>query len=298
MKLSRLLQIDAEVKPAHSLSNNFGDARLCLQNKIFSNIRKVCLRNLFSFSPKPNTAYLALPLSQLENILRSKVIPYIDNVLVLQELEQSWPQATDWDDVTDHLRRNFLFHESCHAVARSESLTMDYSSTEDQVLQMLIEESYANTCELLAVIDANDTAHQIFYEVNSYTSLFAEKAHLKIISEEFQDQRIFVFILLSYLFSNFLRDGLTESELSRILIICEIPVGPSKKLRRIAKICFTLDERFKNVTTRFYMRIHGLKTSQSNLLQFDFLSKIEKSPLLRTYIKKLAEIALGEFKPT
>ncbi|MBC7420253.1 MAG: hypothetical protein H7328_05945 [Bdellovibrio sp.] len=295
MKLNRLLELHSDTTEPHHLSDNFGDSLLCKKNKIFSNIRKACLSRSYQFSSAQNEFYQALPLSQLEDVLTKKVIPYVNNVSVLKHLERNWPHVTEWDDLSDNLKRNFVFHESCHAVARSEALASQ-QLTDSLVLQMLIEESFANTCELLAVIDAEDNAHRIFYEISSYTSLFEERTNLKNAQTEIGSEKLMEFILLSYLHSNFLFESLDELQFKRILkiIFKENSPNPSqvKTMKRISKICFTLDEKFKFVTTGFYMRLNGYKMSQSNLLSFDFMARIEQTPVLQNYLIKIIKIAL------
>ena len=114
MKVSKLIEFDAASKAALGLEKNFGDSYLCRNNLIFRNIREQSLSLGFQFSAAPNPLYLALPLSQLDTILSSKVIPYHDNVTVLQSL-----QAADWTEIQENLKTNHVLHESCHAVSRS-----------------------------------------------------------------------------------------------------------------------------------------------------------------------------------
>ncbi len=297
MKIAKLLQLHSAAAAANSLADNFGDGFLCQNNRIFSNIRKHNILNSYRFSTERNDFYLSLPLSQLENILTSKCVPYSDNVSVLQSLESKYPAVTDWDDIVDNLKRNFLFHESCHAVARSEASLSDTASQKSQVLQMLLEESYANTCELLGVIDAVETGHQIFYEINSYTSLFDQRAHIKNALQEVGAQRLFLFIMLNYLHSNFLYDKLLEVEISRIFKLADIEISNNKKLKHLSQICFTLDERFKYKTTSFYMRLHGLKMTKGDLLKFDFMAIIENNKEVQSYLNRIAAIAVSEIAP-
>lgn len=291
MKIFKLLQLNSKAVAADSLAFNFGDALLCQTNRIFSNVRRHSIERGFRYSTEANSFYASLPLSQLENILQSKCIPYSDNVSVLKDLESKYPESTEWDDIADNLKRNFIFHETCHAVARSEGVSATRTAQE-QVLQMLLEESYANTCELLGVIDAVETAEQIFYEVNSYTSLFDERSDLKKAVQAVGAESFFIFMMLSYLHSNFLYEKLNESEMNRILNFSNIDFSKSKKLKHLSYICFTLDERFKFITTNFYMRLHGLKLSKADLLDFDFMKIIESNAELRQYIHRIARIAV------
>jgi hypothetical protein len=296
MKLSKLLELHSILAVPHSLTDNFGDGLLCKSNKIYRNIRLAAVRHAFKFSAEPNNFYSALPLSQLKSILTEKKIPYADNVLVLKELEKSFPQLTMWDDIQDNLKRNFIFHETCHAVARSEAAQISCDAEPEVVLQMLLEESFANTCELFGVIDALEPAHRIFYEINSYSSLFDHRAFLKSASLEIGEVKLFQFLLLSYLHSNFLSPNLNDNQFNKILKFISVDcknLAPAsvKNLKMLAKVCFTLDERFKLVTTRFYLKLSGVQKGQHDLLNFDFMALMLENTSRSKLIERLAVIA-------
>ena len=94
--------------------------------------------------------------SQLEWILQKKIIPYIDNTSVLKQLNDKLPENILWDDISDNLKGNHVFHESCHAVSRSlinefykDPVLKTKNDFQNHTLMRLIEESFANTCELL-----------------------------------------------------------------------------------------------------------------------------------------------------
>ena len=168
MKLCRLLEIHELHRAPLSLDDNLGDGALYQTNSIYRHIRDASVKAGYKFSSDKNNFYDALPLSQLDQILTKKIIPYTDNVSVLRNIEKSQPRITEWPDLQFHLKRNFIFHESCHAVARSCRPEAFPVGAAYQVLQMLFEESYANACELLAVTEVDDkVAQQIFYEMTT-----------------------------------------------------------------------------------------------------------------------------------
>ena len=296
MKLSRLLSIHSEHQDELSLVGNFGDGVLCQTNQIYRSIREKAIKAEYQFSAKQNNFYEALPLSQLEEVLKLKKIPYTDNVSVLLDIEKRFPQVSEWEDIQMHLKRNYLFHESCHAVARSLKPREAIPADSGRVFQMLLEESFANTCELLAAGDAKETAQKIFYEINSYSSLFEDCAKLNIIRKELGFEFLVKFLILVYLFSNYLFGSLTENQLQRIIILAQgqkpnsLKPKDLKSLRWASQICFTLDESFKLVTTKFYLRLNGIKAETTRHLTFDFLSYFEKEAHLQDYLSKLAEM--------
>lgn len=287
MKISRLLEQHFSVSHPSGLEQNFGDSYLCRHNKIYRNIRLAAQKSGFKFSADRNDAYQALPLSQLPVILSTKVIPFLDNVGVLNQLEIQRKDAIDWDDIRDNLRKNFIFHESCHAVAREISGKF---RLDDPILNMLMEESFANTCELLAVIDTNELSDKIFYEWNSYTALFESRTNLKNAVAEIGDGLFGKIIFLGYLHSNFQFENFTESQLSRALKIAtsqEFSAKQLKTIKALIKICFTLDERFKEVTTRFYMRLNGLGGHSKKTASSAYFENFEKNSAYREYFDKL-----------
>ncbi len=278
----------------NGLANNWGDSYLCQYNLIYRNIREAAIKYGYKYSSKQNDAYQALPLSQLAIILSTKTIPYLDNVSVLKQVEEQMPYIAVWDDI-NNLRKNFLFHESCHAVAREKariltSATDKNITNQEQALNMLIEESFANTCELLAVVNAEGAAHKIFYEWNSYTALFDAKSNLKNAQEEIGIDIFSKIIFFGYLHSNLLFNNLDEKQLNRIINIVTQQVLSAKQLKTIkalVKICFTLDTQFKEVTTRFYMRLNGVKHSRDKRINLNYLENFEKNPEYRKYVDDL-----------
>ena len=287
MKISRLLERHLSAVHPTGLINNFGDTFLCQNNKIFKNVRSEALKLGFLFSNEQNDAYQALPLSQLASILSTKKIPYLNNVSVLKELEKQISNVADWDDINDNFKKNFLFHESCHAVARVYSKDI---KIEDRVLVMLMEESFANTCELLAVVEVNEAAHKIFYEWNSYTALFDSKSNLKSALLEIGSDILSKIIFFGYLHSNLLFDTMDEKQLGRILKIVskrEFSAKQIKTIKSLIKICFTLDYRFKEVTTRFYMRLNGLTQNLDKRISLNYIDKFENNAELGLFLDKL-----------
>lgn len=291
MKLRRLLEAHDSGQPSEGLALNLGDGYLCEKNQIFRQIRKHALKNGFRYSTEFDRDYLALPLSQLNALLTKKQLPYFDNVSVLKKINSQVHSELNWDDVSDNLKRNYLFHESCHAVARSCFHETQESKSPEHLLRILLEESFANTCELLAVVDVNDPAHRLFYEWNSYTCLIQERVSLNKALEEMGGANLFKYFLFCYLHSNFLKDGLTDSSFQRLvkMVFKDKSLDPKKlkTLRALAKIAFTLDWRFRKVTTGLHLRLCGFQEAFPQLLDFDFMEVLETRSHLQNSIEKL-----------
>jgi hypothetical protein len=276
VKLAALLEHhNKHAKAPGALSRSFGDGYLCAMNRLYGRARAQALEVGFKFSTDESDAYRALPLSQLDQILESKTIPYTDNVTVLEAIEKKIPKQTVWDDLTDNLKANLVFHEACHAFANVKLQGVD------PALRMLLEESYANACELLAIIDAEDQTHRIFLELNCYAYMLDDRVHLVNAAKDIGLPALTRFMLLSYLHANHLRDAIDFDRVIKMSLDKPADAKTLKNLRQLSKIVFKLNPRFREVTARFYFKLHGLPLT----LDRDFLSEIERSKTALNFLK-------------
>lgn len=284
MKLRLLLQKHNGAEAKDGLVQSFGDSFLVQNNQIYRLIRQAAYQQGFQYSSEFNSYYTSLPLSQLDRLIQDKKIPYYDNVSILQSLDSESPNQIDWDHVCDNLKKNHVFHESCHAVARTilEEAFKDKPTQQIKISLMLLEESFANSCELLSVVDADDAVHKIFFETNSYVCMFEDRHHLKAALNNFDKRSFFKFILLSYYHANFLNDNFTESDFSQCLSLSfgsaqKFGAKEQKILRSLAKNAFALNPRFRFATTGFYLRRHGFAQSVQESLSFDHWQSLESN---------------------
>lgn len=300
MKLTQLLQLHEQFSDQSLLRQNFGDGYLAKHNLIFRNIRRHVLAEKYTFSSERNDLYHALPLSQLDWVLTEKKIPYINNVDVLKQIDSRLPGKIQWEEVSDNFKRNYLFHESCHGVAQSLRFSSEGLKQSQKILQKMMEESFANTCELLAVVDAEDRAHRIFFEMNSYVVMFNFKTDLKNAIAKMGHQTIAKFMMMCYLQANFLREDLPEKDFNRFLQIAArnstdqsvrtFDSAEKKTLRALSKISFQLNPQFRMVTTGFYLRLAGFANSMEEMLDFDFISDLESDPRFQKFFEDLASV--------
>ena len=297
MKIFKLLQLDSSCSSEQSLALSFGDAYLFRHNRIFRNIRRACIASGYSYNDKPDAAYLALPLSQLENIMNSGQIPYVDNVGVLQQLEKKCPHAVEWFEISENLKRNYVLHESCHAVARK---FLKSDETVGGMLALMLEESYANTCELFGILDAEDQAHRIFYESNSYTTLFELRTNLKKACDEIGEPIVFQFFLFGYLHSNYLHNSFSDIDFLAVQKLAEglagrqLPAAQIKTVRSLVKVCFTLDLDFRTTTTGLHLKLSQVSPALSSKNSYAGVLA-EKSELINS-IQRLTQLALERNK--
>lgn len=289
MKLNRLMDLHRKSLGDRDLADNFGDGILVRENRIYRKIRAAALDAGFSFSSESNTDYNALPFAQLENILSSKSIPYTNNVAVIEKLVAQLKDDVVWDDISDGLRKNFVFHEACHAVARSFANPQKTENQKAKAFRIMMEESVANTCEFLAVADAEDAGHRIFFELNSYTALFDQKTHIKNAIAHCGFACVFKIMWLAYLHSNYLHEHLDEKQWRRCLAIAgaeALPAPQIKALKALSKIAFTLDPRFRLVTNRFHFKLNGISMAIDEIIAIDILAE----DALRDFLNSACEV--------
>lgn len=288
MKLKKLLDLHNQTNSDYALTENLGDSYLMTHNSIYREIRKLTIGNGFTFTTQVNPNYTVLPLSQLDVFLEKKKIPFFDNVSILWEIEKKTPQMNTWDDLIDGLKQNHLFHESCHGLARSVStrcVTKNLSE-EEIILRLLIEESFANACELIGNMDVDTPAHRIFYESNSYIYVYQERTQLKSLISEFGIEESLRFFIFCYLHSNYLRENISDSDLEIILKNPKINRN-RKLLKSLSKIAFRLNPRFRHVTTVFYLRLCGYNVTTEDLIKTDFIRILNANSSLTRLIDEL-----------
>ena len=289
MKIAALLKNHQNFQQK-GLAGNFGDGYLMEHNRVYRQIRKAALAGGYKFSSDPNGAYEVFPLLQLERLLKAKIFPYSNNVRVFEEMPPSQLEVLVWDDLVGNLKRNFVFHEGCHGVIRD--LVSEHFGKDPQpsVWQMLLEESFANTAELLGIMDVDNATHRAFYELNSYNTLFEHRTGLKKAMDELGSNVLIPFLLLSYLHVNFLRDSLDEGDLKKILSLIEADkptANQLKILKFLAKLTFELSEIFRYQTTAFHLKINGITSPLEEALDFDFLEELKKQNKLSSFFKEV-----------
>jgi hypothetical protein len=286
---------------SEGLDGALGDGYLLHNNRAYRAIRKAALAAGFKYSADRDEAYEAFPLLRLEAILKKKIIPYSRNASAFQELPESALELITSEDADGNLKKNFVLHEGCHAVVRlilNRTLPDLVSKSgiersREVALRMILEESCANTAELIGCVDADDAVHKIFYELNSYVCEFESRTNLKKACDGFSREAVVRFLVLSYMQSNFLRTSIDDRQFNRMLKLSGLDAsGPAQKklLRALGKIAFNLSERFRTQTTAFHLRLNGISTPTDELFDFDFLALIESGEKYSNCISSFAKI--------
>lgn len=292
MKVSRLLDLHFQHQ-SPGLKGSLGDGYLMAHNRVFRFVRTRALSAGYKFSDQRDEAYDAFPLLQLNRILESKTLPYANNVVPLENLTSAQRDLISWDDVEGNLKRNFVFHEGSHAVFRSLSPDQKTADVSMKVVWMLLEESFANTMELLAVVDAGDAAHRIFFEMNSYVCEFDHRHHLSKALSELGEKVLIPFMVLAYLHAHFLREKIEDKDFKQIfklLNLEKLSDVQMKALRALARVVFNLSERFRYQTTDFHLRLAGVKNPHELLYKTDFLKICAQEEEILKVISKISSL--------
>ena len=280
-------------RPEHSLAGVFGDGYLISHNSIYRRVREFITAEKIEFSNDVPKDVVVMPLGQLELFLSSKKIFYFDNVQVLKDVEAKAPKLISWESMSAHLKRNMIFHESCHFLARSEFQKHLDSKKKPSVLQVILEESFANSCELLAIKDMNDSQHKNFYEFNSYIFVPEVRNLIHDLTDQLGFEKVLRWSMLCYTYSNYLYDSIPEKDLPRILKLIgiepKVHSSTLKQLKALGKIAFLLNPEFKTATTAFYLIYHGFAKGLKELHDAEFLIEIEKNPNLKNAVFALSE---------
>lgn len=291
-QLHTLLDYHFRNQPEYALSGVFGDGYLIAHNSIYGRMRKFLVSEGVEFSADVPDALVALPLGQLEFFLESRKLYFYNNVEVLKDVESKAPKRVSWDSINGHLKRNMLFHESCHFFARAEFNKINDPETKPSILQIIIEESFANSCELLAIKDANENLHKHFYEFSSYIFHPEVKNLIEDLVDVIGFDKVFLWTIFCYIYSNGLHDVIPDNELPRVLknVGLETPVHPLllKQLKALGRVAFKLNPEFKRATTIFYLTYHGFDNVLNTLQSAKFFSEIENDSKIKSVLSAMS----------
>jgi hypothetical protein len=290
LKLIKLLDLHKACLPVHAVSHNFGDGFLCQNNKVYAAIRDRTLKLGFTYSEENNLHAMVLPFAYLEQIFKTQKIPMMNNVSVFEALGSKALQEIEWQEVEMGYKRNYLFHESCHVVARD---ILQKMNIDNKILSLLLEESFANVSELFAMTLADQEAHQIFFSANSYTIAFEDADRLNQIVKKFGFDKCFQFTLLAYLHSNLLHPTYTDKDfkaLTKFIFKKELTQPEAQQIGFLAEMAFSLDEGFKYATRGLHFKLNDYSEADFNQLKKSYLSQLIASPNTSNVLDSLSKV--------
>ncbi len=305
VRLSKLLQAHDRGRSKVGLRQNFGDAYLCERFFVFRAIREASLNIGVTYTTDDPFHYHAHNLAALQALLKSKKIPYLDNVSPLKSIEKRRPRLFDFDEIAPSVS-NFILHESAHVVADSilrfnDLQQLGLRSEQARALKMVMAEAFANTVEIVGNVSISSEVDRIFYRQNSYLVLRKKRREqLRILVEQFGFTLIHYLIFISYLYSNSLYARLPRTDFKRIVkgfvtdrTVCA-RILRSKLIAEFVGEAFDLAIEFRVKTTSFYFAFVGLKSNLFDLLDFDLPAIICETPAVGDFFNRTNELLVKE----
>jgi hypothetical protein len=202
LPLRALLSADG---PYHTvaLPLALGDSWLCNNAPIYTSIRYAAKSEGFSFNCDSSPLlqrYDAFPIGCLMEILASRHIPYFDNRSPMVKLANEGSILTiDATFLANNLKKNVTMHEACHCIA---TVVLD-NAPACLITRALAAEAFANTVEILASMDCQSPAGQIFFALNSYHTVQPRLTRLlQVARAHFTASGLFDILFFGYYLAN------------------------------------------------------------------------------------------------
>jgi hypothetical protein len=291
---------DQYLKLPDTLPLVLADGYLFAHSDIFRNIRTNFLDLGYKYSSEPPFPYLGAPLLSLSKILKTRIVPFIDNVSILKEAITLNPSGIRRRHFLDGiLGANYILHESAHCIAHS-ILIDDNSAPLDPRDRMffsktLLAEAFASACEtMLATSFKNSPFNELVVGKSSYMPLMSP---FKNVKNKIGQRKLLEFLTVSFLYSNFLYVGLSRFDLYQIFDFLEIDrdlltrKSLSKEFTDIKKHAFRLSTVFRIDTTGLFFETLGYKEPITKLLNFDPIDFFTKHAEFRNQFNVLIDAA-------
>lgn len=286
MPLKALIRNQDKYTHSSSLPGVLGDGYLYEHSSLFATIRNAALKNGYRFVEQESELwhdYVVMPLLSLKSILVQKSIPYVDNVSVLKKLLKQQPEVELPSRlVYDVVRRNYVFHETCHCIAHelinSDDTVLRHARTEKErfVLEAFLQEAFANTVERLANATPPSKTFAFFMNLNNYMFYRSDKHELwQSAIQGLEPERLFQLVFLCFLNQNLQAAETSVSAQSLIDILWSGDKPPAEHqplLDTLIEKELVLSPVFREETTRGYFRLYGCDSE---------LTSIRKAELLR-----------------
>lgn len=173
--LGALLWVDEQYNGPPGLSTCFGDSYLVALNPVFAGVRHTAtaLGARFADEPGPlDDVYRVAPLTALDEILATGVVPYQGDVEVLRRLaDDDAVGSQDAASLRGLFRGHVVMHESAHLIA---DRTLDPPRPDDRIagdhtpaVAGLLAESLANAVETIGIVPVDHDTHEVFYDWNA-----------------------------------------------------------------------------------------------------------------------------------
>jgi hypothetical protein len=260
---------------ANCLPKAFGDRYLYSHNPVFAAVRDSAISLGYGFSCADTPLwrdYQSFSLLTLHEIMSGRLIPYLDNATTFQRLvERDSTAALPLRFIHNNMSKNHVFHESGHCVAhhfikdaKDDLNRAARSLRESYVLSALLEESFANTVEMLGNAFLTSLPDTLFYGLNSFTVVNSQTRELLRRSRDYiGDDARFIVLCLAYLEANLSIEEPTDEVYQRIREMAECPAGCEQVVKALVDLAMSLNLTFRQETTPAYFRLLGYSDEYS-----------------------------------
>jgi len=278
LKVSDVLGNDEQYTSSTALPDSLGDRYLCTNNALFRAVRDSALRADFEFYATADDLWLDYQTGSLyclQRILERRRIPFSPNALLLKNILRD---NEEYECVPKLLlqtiKRNYVFHESCHCIAHHLLQTAPLSgiwarlpAKDALVRKSLVAEAFANAMEWLALSYVDSPTHAFFLNFNSYVDFDSRKrADAQVLFHTFAPPTAMATATLAFLCVNLKWEALAFEEAAEIgqLLQGAFPAGEDAWVSALTRRVI-LNRDFVAATTPAFFRLLRCEEAFSNL---------------------------------
>lgn len=290
MLFTDVLEVHDSFASEASNRDILGDGFLMESNPIYRSVRLLS-NEIGCTYIEAYPEYLLLPFHELPKIVESRKVPYVPAARLMRSVERGRPGIFTTDDVP--MPESYHMHEAAHVIADHLFAKVKASGQQEAILKSMMAESFANTVDALAAVQAQDEIHRYFIKQNSY--MHPQKKTQQAINSligAMGMQMAFMLVYYSYLHANFLTKPLSK-KIVQELIERYVPDGKvnaklQKDIRAVCEIGEKLDLLFRMTTTANYFKQQGFEGDIQDLLDFPFMKIIAGNKAFAEAIESLA----------
>jgi hypothetical protein len=295
MFFSDILDVHNCHAPNRSLSDVLGDGFLMQSNAVYRRVRSLSVE-IGCVYVEASPRYLLLPFHDLPRIVETKEIPYVPSARLMKEIELSRPNTFMTEEMP--MPESHHLHESAHVIAEHFFREVPLKGVQEQILKIILGESFANTVDALACMPATDEMHRFFIRQNGY--MHPQQKIMRAMTRLTRNMGFrFTFMLtfFTYVHANFLVGAMSEKSIRRLAN----QYAPQAKLsdkdlkdsQVVCGIGEKLDLRFRLATTGNYLKLRGFHGEVQHLLNFSFYKVFAGNKGFQKTIEALSDVVDG-----
>ena len=294
--LRDLLELHDTHVSRRALGRVLGDGYFYRRNPVFKGIRDAALRAGFTYSSADTSRCYGWPLMALDEQLRARRIPFVDNVFPVRELERRRPRHFSLEDVRSHGPSfNPLLHESAHGVA-FDILVYDLGPEQPNRLKLtktFLAEAFALAVEKVSGLFVDDSPLDLYlHRLNTHVFHVPRRRDpFRALHARYGLSNVLRATMACYLYASFVYRELGDRELDAILAFSKMSGRASvSHVEAIFASTFDVGASFRHRITSNYLRAHGYSKDLLKLVAFEPLEYVARHPALSASIERLVAL--------